>query len=221
MRALVLALIALAVAAPAAQAQLLAPADAEELAQSLAEAKEDQDVCYGWQVSIDDENGTVTEDAGSSLRPGSAVGLTGPDCPRYVLLLGRVDYTSELSEAEDSASWAIDSNLGKPPTVGELSDLGHEASGLLGDEDDEVLANAVGALPLLVADHGEAKPVGFEPGNLPPEQAGKATGSTGNDFLREHWAALGLCVLLVLGGLAWLFAALQAGRTTRPRPGGP
>ena len=223
MRALAAALAVVAVALPAApaQAQILAPEDAAELAQSLAEAKEDQDVCYGWRAVIDDENGSVAEDAGSSLGPGDATGLTGPECPKYVFLSAIVDYTSELSEAEDSASWSIESNLGRPPTVGELAGLGFRADDLLGEEDDEVLANAVGALPLLVADHGEAKAVGFAPGDLPPEQAGRPTGSPGSDFLRERWAPLLLCVFLLLGGLVWLVAALRAPRFPTTGPGGP
>jgi hypothetical protein len=222
-RALAAVAVALApacLAAPA-QAQLLAPEDAAELAQSLAEAKEEQGVCYGWRISIDDESGTVIEDAGSSLGPGDVTALAGAECPKFVLLNGVVDYTSELSEAEDSASWSITSNLNKPPTTGELRDLGHTAEGLLGDEDDEVLANAVGALPLLVADHGEAKPVGFAPGDLPREQAGEPTGNPGSDLLRESWALLLICVLMLVGGLVWLVSVLRRPSTPTTDPGGP
>jgi hypothetical protein len=219
--ALSLAVLSVLLASPSASAQLLEQADAAELAQSLADALEDQDVCYGWRVTIDDENGSVTEDVGSSLGPGEPVAEGSAQCPRFVLLRGIVDYTSELSEAEDSAYYAIESNLRRPPTVSELEDIGHGADRLLGEKDDEALFNAVGALPLLVADHGEAKPVGFEPGSdLPAEQAGKPTGNQGNDFLRENWAPLIFCLLLVFGGLIWFVNTLRAGRTPTTPSGG-
>lgn len=218
---LVLAVLASALAPASAPAELLDDADRGELAQSLAEATEAQGVCYGWRVTIDDENGITTEDAGSSLGPGQPLAAASAQCPKFVLLRGSVNYTSETSESEDSAFYFVESNLGKPPTVDELKALGHGADRLLGEEDDEALFNAVGALPLLVADHGEAKPVGFEPGsNLPPAQAGKPTGNQGNDFLRENWAPLIICLLLVFGGGIWFVNALRAGRTPTTPSGG-
>lgn len=219
--ALSLAILAALVAAPSASAQLLEEADAAELAQSLADAFEDQGVCYGWRVEVNDETASDFVDVGSSFGPGKALAEGPEPCTKSVVLVGRVFYTSETSEAEDSAFYAIESNLTKPPTVEELEDLGHGADGLLGEQDDEALFNAVGALPLLVADHGEAKPVGFEPGsNLPPEQAGKPTGNQGNDFLRENWAPLIICLLLVFGGAIWFVNALRAGRTPTTPSGG-
>jgi hypothetical protein len=199
----------LALGAPAASAQLLAPADAEELAQSLAEATAEQGVCYGWAVRIDDENGSLALDAGSSLGPLRPLDRADATCRKYVELTGLVDYTSETSESEDSASYSIESNLANPPTTRELRDLGHGPDRLLEEDDDEALANAVGALPLLVADHGEAPAVGFEAGSdLPPEQQGAPTGDPGSDALREHGALFALSLLALLGGIAWLVLAL-------------
>ena len=204
--------------APPANAQILSPDDAAELAQSLAEATEEQGICYGWAVTIDDENGIATIDAGSSQAPRARLDKAAPECRRYVELTGFVDYTSETSEAEDSSRYEIESNLSRPPTVDELRDLGHGPGRLLDSDDDEALTNAVGALPLLVADHGEAQPVGFEPGNLPPEQQGAPTGSPGSDLLRERGALIALCVLLLIGGGAWLVLSfLRPSRPTTTR----
>ena len=218
MRLLALTLLILAAPAPAASAQLLDPADNEELAQSLAEATDAQGVCYGWEVAIFDASAADSRDAGSSLGPGEPLPVGDPRCPKYVVLKGGITYTAETSESEDAAVYHIESNLQRPPTVDELRDLGHGPGRLLDSDDDEALTNAVGALPLLVADHGEAKPVGFEPGNLPPEQAGEPTGSTGSDFLRENWAPFVLCLLLVLGGGAWFVRTLLTLRTSNWRP---
>jgi hypothetical protein len=217
-RALTLALLVLAAGAPAAPAQLLTPEDNVELAQSLAEATAEQDVCYGWQIQIRDASGPDALDAGSSLGPGRPLDLTNPRCARSVELVGEVVWTSELSESEDSAYYEIRSTLEKPPTPGELDALGYGPERLLDEADDEALANIVGALPVIVADHGEARPVAFAPGDLPPDQAGKPTGDTGNDFLREHGSLFWLSLLLLVGGLTWLVMSLTgAGEAARRR----
>ena len=218
MRLALVAALVLLVAAPAhAQRSILEPADAEELAQSLAEATDEQGVCYGWRVSVDDESGNVFVENGSSFGPGGSLDPNRCESGRYVELVGNIDYTSETSEAEDSASYSIQSNLDRPPTVGELRDLGHGPGRLLDEDDDEALTNAVGALPALVADHGEAKPVPFETSTLPNEQRGEPTGGGGSDFLREHGALFFLCLIALLGGIAWLVLALlgRAGGTAR------
>lgn len=212
MRALVLALLVLAVGAPAAAAQLLAREDNVELAQSLAEATAEQGVCYGWRIRIHDETGPDALDAGSSLGPGRPLDRTNPRCARSVELVGDVTWTGTFSEGDDFATYEIRSTLAKPPTVEELDALGYGRKRLLDDEDDEALANIVGALPVIVADHGEARPIQFAPGDLPPEKAGEPRGDTGNDFLREHGALFWLCLLLLVGGLVWLVMSLTGAR---------
>ena len=198
-----LAALALAALLPAAaSAAVLEQADATELAQSLAEATEAQDVCYGWRVAVRDPSGAEDGlDVGSSLGPGRDVEPARPECRRYAVLVADVIYTSEFEEAEDSASWSIDANLGKPPTVRELDALGYSADDLLGDDNDLAIINATGALPQLVADHGEAPPVPFETSARPPGVSGEATGSPGSDFLRQNGPLVALCAILVLAGL--------------------
>lgn len=198
-----LALPAFALAVP-----ILEPADAEDLAQTLAEATEEQDVCYGWEVDVRDDSG----EGPSGVEGGSSFGAGQPldraRCPRYVVLQGAVTYTSEASESEDSAEIAIDSNLANPPTVADLGTLGFDANGLLSDTEDDVnLLNLVEVLPLLVAEHGQAPFVAFEPRREPLPAEDVPTASPGNDWLRTFWwvpviGALGvLALLLVLGSL--------------------
>ena len=213
----VVALLALPGAASAGS--ILEEGDANELAQSLAEATEEQGVCYGWAISVqDDDTGLETgDDIGSSQGPDQELSAGTTGCEKYVLLQGSVTYTSSSSESEDFASIQILSNLGNPPTTDELSDLGYDADKLMADDNDVQLANMVGALPQLVADHGEAPPVPFETEKRAEGVSGSPTNSPGSDFLRENAATLGLCILLILGGLAWLLFAIFSGRNEQRR----
>ena len=166
-RLLVLALaLGLLVPASAGAGTLLQPADEAELAQSLADAAEDQDVCYGWKVFI---NGSVT-DQGSSLGPGRPVGAGG--CQRFALLEASLHYACDSCEGDDSGAIRIDSNLPHPPTVQDLSDLGYHAADLVGDKDDVTLENMVGALPLITAQRGDAPFVAYEPATSVPAKDG-------------------------------------------------
>lgn len=204
---------------------ILAEPDAAELAQVLADAEGVQGVCYGWGVTVEDPTGEFAgEELGSSRDgPGSIASLGA--CERYVLLTGRVTYTSETSEFEDSADVNVETNLEPPVGADALERLGLGAERLLEESDDENLTSMVEALPLLVAETGAAPFVPFEPRTtpLPPEE--RPTGTPGSDWLRTYWPAL---VLMVLGGLlaAGLLVALvlhllrrrRAARPPRPVP---
>ncbi len=201
MRLLVLAIaLALALVAAPAQAGILTDEDATELAQSLAEAQEEQEVCYGWSVR---NNFAPTPDVGSSSGGPGAVPVTGlPSCKKgYVVLEGSITYACSSCESEDSAQVSIASNLPNPPTVGDLEGLGLKAGDLTGDKDDTTLVNMVNTLPLLVADRGNAPYVEYEqaaPTEVPP--ADHATGKPGSDILRDSWFLLVLCGALILAG---------------------
>ena len=195
------------------RAAILAPEDATELANTLAEATAEQGVCYGWSFTVNDySGGDDGPDVGSNLGPGKAVGAADGGCEKWVVLTGNVTYPSESSESEDSAYWAIDSNLASPPRSSELEDLGYTSGDLTGDKNDSVLVNAVGALPALVADHGEAEALPFEVSTAPAAQQGTPTGAPGNDFLREHGVMLALFGLLLVGGLIWAAYGFARGR---------
>jgi hypothetical protein len=201
--ALALAVLAAATAAPA-HAGVLTLDDATDLAQSLAEAQEDQDVCYGWNVT---NNFDGVPDVGSSNNgPGSPLIAIASSCPRgQVVLEGSIDYTCASCEGSDSASVSIrSSGLANPPTVDDLEHLGLKAGALTGDKDDTTLVNMVEALPLLVADRGNAPYVAYEQAKtVPPTD--HATGKPGSDFLRDTWIWLVLCVGLIVLGPGFYF----------------
>ena len=198
-------LTSLAFAAPA-QA-LLDPPDAAELANALAEARAEQDVCYGWDVSGDQLN------VGSSDGPG--VPVNPNTCERYVILQVTVDYACGSCESEDSASFAVLSNVPNPPTTSDLKNLGYDTGDLLGDKDDEALFNMTEALPLLTAEKGSVAFVPYEPAtNVPATD--KATNSPGSDFFRDHWLGLILFLVLVLAGpILFLYRRSQDRKTSK------
>jgi len=197
---LIALLLAACVAAPA-QAGVLTVDDATDLAQSLADAQEEQDVCYGWEIT---NNFDGTPDVGSSnTGPGVPLAEIDSSCSKGVVVLaGSIDYSCSSCEAEDSASVSIrSSGMDNPPTVGDLENLGLKAGDLTGDKDDTTLVNMVNALPLLVADRGNAPYVPYEQApaaEVPP--ADRATGKPGSDFVRDSWIWMVLCVLLIAAG---------------------
>lgn len=203
-RALVLALVLALVVAVPAQAGILAPDDAADLGQSLADAQEEQDVCYGWDVG---NNFSDTGDFGSSTSgPGRRFieALETRACTKgFVELQGDITYACGSCEAEDSASISINSGgLTDPPTVDDLDEMGLKAGDLTGDKDDTTLINMVNALPLLVADRGNAPYLPYEPATGVPA-ADHATGTPGSDLLREEWGLLLLFGVLIAGGPAY------------------
>lgn len=203
----VVALLALPAPAPAG---LLEPVDATELAQALADAQSEQDVCYGWTVA---NNFGSTPDVGSSTA-GPDQPLDPAGCPKYVILTGSIDYACDTCDFEDSAEISIQSNLASPPTVEDLERLGWDEGDLLGDQDDIALFSMVSALPLLVAEHGEAPFVRPEKApNVPATDI--ATDSPGSDFLRDAWA--GLLVFLFILLLAVTLFVRQRRPTATPR----
>ena len=188
--------LAAAVAAPApALADILTPEDATDLAQSLAEAQEEQSICYGWWVFSN------TQEFGSSTGgPGRRLTRQLQTCTKgFVELKADINYACESCEGEDSASVSIDSNLPNPPTVDDLEDLGLKADALTGDKDDTTLLNMVNALPLLAADRGNAPYVAYEPAAQVPA-TDRPTDKPGSDLLRNSWVWLVVFGALILGG---------------------
>ena len=205
--------LALAIAAPA-QAGILAPEDAAELAQSLAEAQEEQDVCYGWRVT---NNFDGTPDVGSGTGgPGAA--MVAPGCKRgWVMLEGYIEYACGSCESEDSASVAISSSFGGGPTAQDLEDLGLKGGALTGDDDDTTLINMVNALPLLVADRGLAPYLEYEQTATVPA-TDHATNKPGSDFIRDTWIRLVLFVALILAGPGFYLYKRRQARENAPLP---
>ncbi|MGH9040329.1 MAG: hypothetical protein ACRDZ3_08865 [Acidimicrobiia bacterium] len=189
-------------AGPAGALPILEPGDADELAQALAEATEEQDICYGWEVLVEDYgSGAGGTDAGSSL--GVDMLPSEPVCARSIVFEARIVYTSESSEAADSATMSVRSD---PPGMVSTADIrrtGVSEGALLGNDDDLVLANAVLALPALAAEGGFAPPVTLEANEAPLPAGDGATGTPGSDWLRKYGGALGAAALVAVGGAAW------------------
>lgn len=193
-RAIALAVVLAAVLAAPAHAGILTPDDATELAQSLAEAQEEQGICYGWQI---DNDFSSSSDVGSSTGgPDQPLTRSARECEKgYVQLVGQIHYACNSCEDEDSASVAIDSDLDDPPTVKDLEGLGLDGGDLTGDKDDTTLVNMVNALPLIAADRGNAPYVAYEPATQVPA-TDRATNKPGSDLLRDDWFKL-----VLFGGL--------------------
>lgn len=222
-RAAVAALAAVALsagAAPAAALPILTDEDAAELAQSLADAEAAQGVCYGWAIEVDDATGEFT-----GVEQGTSIGGPGADvgglatCAEAVVLEGRVVYTSESSESEDSASIAIRSDTSRPvPTEG-LDRLGLEGGDLLGDDDDAALFDMVQALPLLAAEAGAAPFVPFAPRTTPLPAGDMPTEQPGSDWWRQYWPVVVIMAVAgaaLLGLVAYGVVRLVARRRSEP-----
>jgi hypothetical protein len=219
----VAAVLALALPASSAAAPILDPADAEELAQTLAEAADEQDVCYGWEVEVRDETGASSGlEAGSSQGPGRP--LDRARCRRYAVLRARVEYTADYSELEDSVpSFGIESNLPRPPTTDELAELGYSPESLLSEQDDRAIIDMTGVLPLLVAEAGQAPYVAFEEPTEPIPASDRPTDSPSGDWWRTYWwvAVLGAPAfgVVLLGAGAGLLSILRGRGRSASRPG--
>jgi hypothetical protein len=126
----------LAATPAAAENPVLDPEDDAEIAESLAEATEVQDVCYGYLLQVyDDSTGQFQGSyAVSGAGPGVAASQARGCTKGYVELRAQIVYTSDYSESEDSAAWDVVSSLGAgTPTTGDLGDLGLSSSDLLDD----------------------------------------------------------------------------------------
>lgn len=200
----------IATATPARALPILDPPDAEELAAELAEATAVQGICYGWKVTVhDEETGSTTVDAGSSRGVGA---VDDPSCRRRMIFEADLTYTPSDSESEDSASFWVTSNIGGAPYESELRRVGITGEDLLGSKDDLAVINATLALPALAAEMGLAPPLPLEPNaeGIPP--ADGPTGQPGSDWTRSFGHFVLLAVVLVLGGLGWAGWAWAAER---------
>ena len=215
-----IALLFSAVSASAAQAlPVLADADAADLAATLATATKAQGVCYGWVVSVSDSSGGPNGvDAGSDKGTGMRVDQS---CPKWVELQGAIDFTCESCEGEDSAGATVVANFPGAPTTADVAELGFDGSRLTAEDNDVVLTNMVGALPLITASNGAAAavPVAAPAAADAPADGDVATGTPATpDWLRENWLGLTFFLLLIGGGAVWLISILRAGRPMNLKP---
>lgn len=196
-----------ATAAPAGAAPILAEGDAVELANKLADATAEQGICYGWVVQVQDDSGSASgTDQGSSLGPNRSP--FDRECTPSVVFVANLRYTSELSEAADSASIHVESTLPIDISGDDLRRFGVTGSAMLGNNDDVALINAASVLPALVAEAGLAPPVPAEQttGTIPASD--RPTGGGSSDRLRNYGGLYALAAVVLLAGIGWFVFAL-------------
>jgi hypothetical protein len=217
-------LVPLLLAPPASAANpVLDPEDDAEVAQALAEATEVQDVCYGYVLAVDDGDTGEWGGTYAASSAGEGVRATEADGCRngVVELVARITYTSDFSEAEDSASWELVSDV-PGLSIGDVEDQGLSSGDLLDDgASAATLQNAVLSLPRLGAERAGLQPVVLEPNASPLPEGARPTGTPGSDWLRENLVLLALSIGAVLAGLVALVAAFPRGRRGRPVAAGP
>ena len=187
------------------------PADADELASVLAEATADQDVCYGWDVQVDDAVAGRSASVGSNFGAGKP--LSSGECPKTVQFNAYITYTSESSESEDSASYDVISSPGGPSKA-DMDGLDIDFGGLTGEDVDAVVGKAVAALPLLAADKGMADPIEAAPETGTAPADAQLTDDPGSDWWRNNGGATLWGVGLLLGGGIFAWWAFRTSRTT-------
>jgi hypothetical protein len=200
-------------AAPAHGLPILSATDGQALAGLLAQATTQQGVCYGWAVTLSGaRQGT---DEGSSS--GAGVALDTQSCAKWILFSGSIVLQPVSSDADDTASFHVTSNLAGAPGDSDLADHGVSADDLVGEQADLALANAVSLLPLLAAARGVAAPLQLRSGEGALAPGDRPAGGPGSDFLRVYGWGLGLAFAVFFGGLTWFLITLFR-RRSRPKP---
>jgi outer membrane biosynthesis protein TonB len=212
--AVVAALLLLACPATASADVIFDPADAEELAAVLEEAAEGQDVCYGWDVVVDDAVAGRDTSVGSNFGAGESLDTAGDSCETKVQFTAFITYTSESSESEDSATFDVVSTP-RGPTTDDLNNLDLGLDGLTGENVDAVVAKAVAALPLLAADAGVADPIEASPAPEAEAADAQLTDSPGSDFWRRNGNFIWWGGGLLLAGIVFAVYVIRSNRHTR------
>jgi hypothetical protein len=206
---------ALLLVAPATAAAdvIFDPADADELAAVLADATKTQNVCYGWHVTVNDV-GVVSESIGSNYGAGEPVYTD--TCQTSVEFMADITYTSESSESEDSAVHYIVSSADRPTTA-DLDGLGIDFGELTGENPDVVIAKAVTALPLLVADAGMAQNIEASPETGAAPADAQLTDDPGSDWWRANGGTLMWALILLAASGVFAWWVLRSNRRRRRR----
>jgi hypothetical protein len=191
----------LAAPAEASADVIFDPADADELVAVLAEAYQDQGVCYGWYVNVHD---VTTTSASSGSNFGVGTPTTSGTCQATVEFRADITYTSESSESEDSATYDVSSNP-DGVTRDDLDSLDIDFGELTGENPDVVIAKAITALPLLAADKGLGKAISAAPATGTTPADAQLTDDPGSDWWRNRGGMLlwGLGLLLAGGVFVW------------------
>lgn len=214
------ALVLLAATPAAAENPVLDVEGDAEVASTLAEAQEVQGVCYGYLLEVRDRDTGQFSGAFASSSAGAGQRAAGsPGCDDVVELVASITYTGSLEEAEDSASWRLDSTVGDLAITDVEQATGTDAGGLLDDARSEtVLLNALASLPVLASEQAGLPPVIAEQNTEALPADARTTNPPGSDWLRQNGRLLALSGLALLSGLVALAASF---RRPRRSAGGP
>jgi hypothetical protein len=191
-----------------------APADAQQLAQRLAEAEKLHGVCFGWKLV---DGSTKQFDQGSSRGPN----VPANSCPRWA----EVQVFLALGETEDDAAAAdvkvaASNDLRSLPDTEDFVNVGVTAD-VLAEETVTATGQAALGLPLLLVENGTLKAPQVPdnaPGSasVPPLPRGDGSGS--NWVIWAWLVGLGVVVML---GLVLGFRARAKQKSTSDGPAGP
>lgn len=187
---------------------ILEPADAAELSALLADATEVQGICYGWSVTIfNEDSAEQINDVGSNLGPGQDAADDDEACPQHVTFTAEITYTSESGETEDYANFDILTNMPEAVDHRDLSRAGISNGRLLGENEDLAIIDAASAMPLIMAERGLAKALPLELNAEPLPDGDKATGEPGSDWARKNGAMVAVGVILLIVAITWALLA--------------
>jgi hypothetical protein len=170
---------------------VLSGPEEDQLVKRLKAAYDVQGVCYGWRIN-DTESGSYL---------GAPSTLSGdPPCEKYVEFVA--DYTYNSTDEEFTAvTYDINSSLANPPTKADLTAMGVGTDELL-DEPNVYVTDAIGALPMLVAEKGEA------PAVPAPQEQNNTRGETLDRTIEWRWLWVALAIALLGLGLLWLIVGV-------------
>lgn len=199
---------------------LFGDSGSEQLVNRLDAAAKAHGVCYGWQIDTDWSSlrpysnpaaGSPPEagvDVGSNLGAGIDPRQSPRQCPRWAMFTADYIYSS-YDEEWTSVTADIETNLPVSLGTSDLEDAGITRNDLIGDYPDARLADAVGAVPMIVSEKGGARqPVPAAVEVSAPSGAEPAGPGAG----RYIW--MGVAGVLIAGGLAWIVVAAVRGRTS-------
>jgi hypothetical protein len=195
--------------------------DRTEIAQSLAEATTDTGVCFGYVlqltgVTFGSPDLEQVSNGGPDVEPGTG------SCPKGTVSAQiTINYTSESSEREDSASVGVTSTvpgLSSGVARQRLDDLDLLDEGdLLGNDDDLAVRNLAVALPLTLND---AVPAEEAPVAAAAPNGDRLTGSPGSDWMRAHLLTVLIGSVLLVGAVIAIVIGWLGRRASGPqRPG--
>ncbi len=208
-------------------------ADETSLSADLATATRQQGICYGWDLTLDDNYSTYSGHSVGSNQ-GTDHELDRSQCRQWVVYTASVTWTSSSSESSDYGSATLSSSddlLDRLPDSSDLADVGGGDS-VITDDPAGGLETVVEALPLLMSEKGAASPLAAgteDPAAssvTPPPSAGSDRWRDEKGYLIVGGIGLLVALVLLTGGLlSWRHSrrARQVGPPpptppSRPRP---